>query len=302
LLKVGSSAATCQGARHHGDAAQIQREGNQLDDPRDRASAISARSLNRNPYAGDPDFMASLARGLQVLRAFNASPDGVTIAQLSSRTGIPRAAVRRCLYTLGELGYVTNQLRSFSLTPKMLMLGHAYLSSAPLVVKAQPMLDDVCHLLQESCSISILDGPDIVYVARAASRRILSVALHVGSRLPAYCTAMGQVLLANLPEPALEQYCRETAFVAHTGQTLTDANQLRRRLDTVRRDEYALVDEELEVGLRSVAVAIRDSQGDVVAAMNTSAQSARVPAQELRERFLPVLRVKAAELSTMLRD
>ncbi len=260
------------------------------------------RGTSRNPYAGDPDFMASLARGLEVLRAFDDSPQGVSIAQLSVRTGIPRAAVRRCLYTLGTLGYVTSQQRSFSLTPKMLLLGHAYLSSTTLVAKAQPLLDDVCQTLQESCSLSILDGQNIVYVARSASRRILSVTLHVGSRLPAYCTSLGQALLASLSEEELNAYCRGVRWHAYTAHTLASEAALRSRLELVRRQQFALVDGELEVGLRSVAVAVRGASGAVVAAMNASAQSQRVPTSELRERFLPLLRERATELSLLLRD
>jgi IclR family pca regulon transcriptional regulator len=259
----------------------------------DSSAAIGA-------FSGDPDFMASLARGLAVIRAFNDQPQKMTIAELSRRTGIPRAAVRRCLYTLTQLGYVAASERSFVLTAKMLSLGHAYLSSTPLVVAAQPLLDRVTAVLHESSSLSILDADAVLYIARSATQRIMSVGLQVGSRLPAYCTSMGQVLLANLPAEHLESYLSRTPLIAHTAHTVTVRSKLVKLLYTVRQNGFAVVDQQLEVGLRSVAVPVRDSSGMVVAAINASAQSSRIPLLELEERFLPVLQATANEISLML--
>jgi IclR family pca regulon transcriptional regulator len=251
-------------------------------------------------FSGDPDFMASLARGLAVIRAFHDQPQRMTIAELSRRTGIPRAAVRRCLYTLTQLGYVAAAERSFVLTAKMLSLGHAYLSSTPLVVAAQPLLDRVTAELRESSSLSILDADAVLYIARSATQRIMSVALQVGSRLPAYCTSMGQVLLAHLPASALDAYLLRNPLVAHTPHTITSRPKLQKLLTAVRQNGFAVVDQQLEIGLRSVAVPVRDSSGSVVAAINASAQSSRISLQELEERFLPVLRSTSEDLGHLL--
>ena len=168
----------------------------------------AAAAAGPESHAGDPNFMASLARGLQVIRAFSEFRRNLTISQVSQATGIPRAAARRCLYTLKALGYVDEVDRRFTLRPQVLTLGHAYLSSTPLAVVAQPYLDDVSRRVQESCSAAILDGDDIVYICRSAEKRILSISLLVGTRLPAYCTALGQVLLAHLPAEQLETLSR----------------------------------------------------------------------------------------------
>jgi IclR family pca regulon transcriptional regulator len=159
---------------------------------------------------GDPNFMTSLARGLAVIKAFTEQRRKLTIAQVSQRTGIPRAAARRCLYTLHQMGYVDADKHTYALRPKILALGHAYLSSTPLAVSAQPVLDRVRSALNESCSLAILDGDDILYLARSAASRIIAVQLNVGSRLPAYCTAMGRTLLAHLSERDLDAYLAAT--------------------------------------------------------------------------------------------
>src|SRR5437763_3353009 len=159
-------------------------------------------------FAGDPNFMASLARGLAVIRAFTQQRRHLTIAQLSQRTGIPRAAVRRCLYTLAKLGYVTSDDgRGYSLRPKVLALGHAYLSSTPLATMAQPLLDSISDRLHESSSMAVLEGDEILYVARSTTTtRLMSIDLGLGSRLPAYCSSMGRVLLADLPAAEIDAY------------------------------------------------------------------------------------------------
>ena len=252
--------------------------------------------------SGDPDFMTSLARGLAVIQRFTQQNRSLTIAQLSHRTGIPRAAVRRCLYTLGKLGLVGSEdARTFSLLPKILTLGHAYLSSSTLASFAQPLLDRVSERSGESSSIAILDGTEIIYVARSSiTQRIMSVDLSIGTRLPAYCTSMGRALLADLPPSELDAYLRRVKLVAHTPKTLVAPDRLRKALADAAKDGYAIVDQELELGLRSIAVPVRNASGRVAAAMNISTQASRVPMQDLTRRFLPELASAARELSSML--
>jgi IclR family transcriptional regulator, pca regulon regulatory protein len=251
-------------------------------------------------YAGDPNFMASLARGLQVIRAFSEFRRNLTIAQVSQSTGLSRAAVRRCLYTLSKLGYVGEDNRRFFLRPQVLTLGHAYLSSTPLAITAQPYLDEVSRTLRESCSAAILDGDDIVYICRSAETRIMSISLLVGTRLPAYCTSMGQVLLAHLPDAALEDYLARVRLVGRTDRTITSVPKLRKVLAHVHEAGFALLDQELEVGLRSIAVPVRDGRGSVVAAINVGAHASRVSLEEMQTQFLPPLTKCAQGLGNVL--
>ena len=252
-------------------------------------------------YAGDPNYMASLARGLTVIRAFAQQPHNQTIAQLSHKTGIPRAAVRRCLYTLNQLGYVAANERHFSLAPKILALGHSYLSSTPLVVSALPFLDQVNAKVHESCSIAVLDDDEIVYVARSTrTTRIMSIDLKPGSRLPAYCSSMGRVMLAHLAPADLDKYLDKVKLKPITERTVTAKEKLLQILDAVREKGYAIVDQELEIGLRSIAVPVRNGHGRVVAAMNVGAQAIRVSSREMETSALPHLRAAAQELGTLL--
>jgi IclR family pca regulon transcriptional regulator len=251
-------------------------------------------------HAGDPDFMSSLARGLQVIRAFSEFRRNLTISQVSQATGLSRAAARRCLYTLRELGYMGEENKRYFLRPQVLTLGHAYLSSTPLAVSAQPFLDDVSSNLHESCSAAILDGDDIVYICRSAETRIISISLLVGTRLPAYCTSMGQVLLANLPEDALEAYLDRVKLVGRTNRTITTVPKLRKVLVQVRSAGFALLDQELEVGLRSIAVPVVDRRGNVAAAINVGTHSSRSSIEEMKARFLPALQRCAEGLQQLL--
>ena len=252
-------------------------------------------------HAGDPNFMASLARGLLVIRAFSEYRRNLTISQTSQATGLPRAAARRCLYTLRVLGYVGEDDKRFFLRPQVLTLGHAYLSSTPLAVSAQPYLDEVSRGLRESCSAAILDGDDIVYICRSAETRIMSISLLVGTRLPAYCTSMGQVLLAHLPSDALEEYLARVQLVERTDRTITSVAKLRKALAHVRAAGFAMLDQELEVGLRSIAVPVRDRRGAVVAAINVGTHSSRSSIEEMKSRFLPALTRCARGLGELLR-
>ena len=248
----------------------------------------------------DPSFMTSLARGLAVVRAFSDSRRPLTIAQISQNTGIPRAAVRRCLYTLKQLGYVDAELNNFSLRPKVLTLGYSYLSSTPLTVSAQPCLNNITRQLNESCSLAVLDDTEILYVSRSAAGRVMSVALNTGSRLPAYCTSLGRVMLAHLPEPALEEYFAKVKLRAMTEKTIVSQQRLREILDDIRQAGFAVIDEELEVGLRSIAVPVRGASGTVLAALNVGAQASRVSRRQMEEEFLPVLLRGAQELQVLL--
>jgi len=252
--------------------------------------------------SGDPNFMTSLARGLAVIRGFSQQRRKMSIAQLSLRTGIPRAAVRRCLYTLGKLGYIaSDDGRAFALRPQILSLGHAYLSSVPLVMAAQPVLDQVTEAIHESCSLAILDGDEILYVARSsASMRIMSIDLGVGSRLPAHCTSMGRVLLAGMAAEALTGYLRRVKLVPYTSRTIVARDALALAIESTRREQFALVDQELEIGLRSIAVPVKDFRGNVAAAINVSVQATRVSGADMQRTFLPALRAAADELGMLL--
>ena len=248
----------------------------------------------------DPSFMTSLARGLAVVQAFSDSRKPQTIAQISQKTGIPRAAVRRCLFTLQQLGYVDAELNNFSLRPKVLTLGYSYLSSTPLTVSSQPYLNAISRDLGESCSIAVLDDSEVLYVARSAASRVMSVALNTGSRLPAYCTSLGRVMLAHLPPAELDAYFAKVKLKPMTDKTETNQKRLRELLVQVRQDGYAINDEELELGLRSIAVPVRGASGQVLAALNVGAQASRVSEERMRQEFLPILQRGAQELSVLL--
>jgi len=252
--------------------------------------------------SGDPNFMTSLARGLAVIRGFSQQRRKMSIAQLSLRTGIPRAAVRRCLYTLSKLGYVQSEDgRMFALRPQILSLGHAYLSSVPLVMAAQPILDQVSAAIHESCSLAIQDGDEILYVARSsASTRIMSIDLGVGSRLPANCTSMGRVLLAGLADDELAAFLRRVKLTPFTHRTIVQKDALADAIARVRRQQYAVVDQELEIGLRSIAVPVKDFRQRVAAAINVSVQATRVSVAEMEKTFLPALDAAAQELGMLL--
>ena len=249
---------------------------------------------------GDPDFMTSLARGLHVIRAFSGVDRRLTIADVSRATGLTRAVVRRCLYTLRELGYAATDGRTYSLQPRILNLGYAYLSTAPIPIAAQPVLEELSEQLGEATSVAVLDDGAVVYVARAATRRIMAVTLGVGTRLPAYCTAHGRVLLAAMPPEQAARELSKSELVAHTRFTVTSPQRIDELLAEARADGFALSDQELEIGLRALAVPVRNVVGATVAAMNVSAQASRVTRRELLEKGLPLLRAAAERLGNQL--
>ncbi|MEU2105170.1 IclR family transcriptional regulator domain-containing protein [Nocardia sp. NPDC004085] len=247
-----------------------------------------------------PDYVQSLARGLAVLRTFDADHTRLTLSEVARRTDLTRATARRFLLTLIELGYVRTNGTVFWLTPRVLEIGYSYLSGLGLPELAQPHLEALTESVHESASVSVLDGADVVYVARVAVRRIMTVTITIGTRFPAYATSMGRVLLAGLPEPELDGYLRGVELAPLTGRTLATPKALRAEISRVRADGYCVVDEELEVGLRSLAAPIRDRTGDVVAAVNLSTQTARYSADAVRRDLLPHLLRTAAAISADL--
>ena len=218
-------------------------------------------------------FVQSLARGLAVIRAFDASAPELTLSEVARATGLTRAAARRFLLTLADLGYVRTDGRLFALSPRVLELGYAYLSSLSLPEVAEPHLERLVAEVHESSSVSVLDGEDVVYVARVPTARIMRVAISVGTRFPAHATSMGRVLLAGLPDDALEEFLAGADLPRLTARTVSTADALRRELRRVRAQGWALVDQELEEGLRSVAAPIRDRSGDVIAAITAPERS-----------------------------
>lgn len=235
------------------------------------------------------DFSTSLARGLRVITAFDRDNDEMTLSEVSRRSDMTRAAARRYLLTLCELGYVAGDGKYFRLTPRVLELGFAFLTSMHIWERAQPFMEQLTEQVNESCSISVLEGNDIVYVARVPTKRIMSVALGIGTRLPAYCTSMGRVLLADQRPSELDAFFQHGQFAALTPHTITDPVALREIIAEVRRNGYAVVDQELEIGLRSIAVPIRNQAGRVLAAMNVSGHASRISVEEMRQRFLSPL-------------
>jgi len=258
----------------------------------------SASSADTAP--GD-SFVQSFARGLAVIRSFSAEAADQTLSEVAERTGLTRAGARRILLTLQSLAYVEQQDKRFRLTPKILDLGFAYLSSLPLWNLAEPAMSRLVRDVQESCSAAVLDGTDIVYVLRVPTQKIMSINLGIGSRLPAYCTSMGRMLLAGLPADQLAQRLAQTEARKLTRHTVTNARKLTRLIATAREQQWCLVSEELEEGLVSLSVPIVDRSGQFVAAMNVSSQLNRTPPDFMVERFLPKLKAAAAEISAMLR-
>jgi len=247
------------------------------------------------------DFVRSLERGLSVIRAFDAEHPELTLSEVARSTGLTRAAARRFLRTLVELEYVSTDGRLFALRPKVLELGYAYLSGLGLPEIALPHLENLVATVHESSSVSILDGADVVYVARVPTKRIMTVSISVGTRFPAYATAMGRVLLASRPGEWLESYLASVRLRPLTRNTIVDPVVLREELGLVREQGWSLVDEELEEGLRSIAVPIRRADGLVVAAVNVSAHVGRGDAVTIREDLLPHLTSTAEAIQEDLR-
>ena len=249
----------------------------------------------------DSDFVQSLDRGLAVIRAFGPDRERLSLSEVARATGLTRAAARRFLLTLVKLGYVRSDGRAFSLRPKVLELGYAYLSGLALPDVAEPHLEELSAKLHESSSISVLDGHHIIYVARVATKRIMTVAISVGTRFPAYAASMGRVLLAGLSEEELDRYLAEATFEAFTDQTVTDPGRLREIVHEVAKQGYSIVDQELEEGLRAIAAPIRDSSGAVTAAINVSAHASRFRPDAMLTQLLPALLETASHIEADLK-
>ena len=222
------------------------------------------------------------------------------MASISTQTGLSRAVVRRCLYTLEQMGYVRSTANVYQLEPQVLALAQPYFSSSSLPVLAQEFLDRVKQETNESCSLAVLDGDDVVYVARSAAGRIMTVSIAIGSRLPAYCTSLGRVLLSALSSDELDTYLSRVERRRHTKHTLTTVRDLKHAIARAHDQGHALVNEELEIGLRSIAVPVRDRQHSVIAAVNVGAQATRMNQQTMLRDILPVLRAAADDLGERL--
>ncbi|MGY2067563.1 IclR family transcriptional regulator domain-containing protein [Blastococcus sp. SYSU DS0619] len=244
----------------------------------------------------DGTYVQSLDRGLAVIRAFDAEHPRLQLSEVARATGLTRAAARRFLLTLVQLGYVRADGREFSLRPRVLELGYSYLSGLTLPDVAQPHLEALVSRVQESSSLSVLDGDDVVYVARVHTKRIMTVMITVGTRFPAYATSMGRVLLAGLPAGELDAYLGRAELAPLTARTVTTATELRRTLDAVREQGFAMVDQELEEGLRSAAAPVRDRGGAVVAAVNLSVSASRTSLEQLEHEFVPPLLETATQI------
>jgi IclR family pca regulon transcriptional regulator len=246
-------------------------------------------------------YVQSLERGLAVIRAFDAHHSELTLSEVARACDLTRAAARRFLLTLVDLGYVRSDGRLFALSPRVLELGYAYLSSLTLPEVAEPHLESLVAEVRESSSVCVLDGDDVVYVARVPTSRIMTVAINVGTRFPAYATSMGRVLLAGLPDEELEKYLDRVRIIPFTLRTLSTVKALRSELLKVRTHGYSIVDQELEEGLRSLAAPIRDRSGRVVAAMNISVHASRNSVESMRRDLLPKLLATAAKINADLR-
>lgn len=234
------------------------------------------------------DIMGGLAKGLAVIETFTAERPRQSIAEVAAASGLDRATARRCLLTLAQNGYADWDGKFFTLTPRVLRLGTACLATMPLPQIVQPFLDALSDQIGQSSSVSVLDGAEIVYVARAAQRKVMSVALMPGSRLPAHCTSMGRVMLAALPDDQARALLGPGPLPARTPHTLTDPEAVMAELARVRAQGHALIDQEVEDGLRSIAVPVLNARGRVVAALNVGV-SAAVPLEDMTTRLLPAL-------------
>lgn len=246
-------------------------------------------------------YVQSFARGLEVIRSFSAERPVQTLSEVAAQTGLTRAGARRILLTLQTLGYIHSDGKYFQLTARILDLGYAYLSSQPIWNLASPLMEALSEKVQESCSAGVLDGLDVVYVVRVHAHKIMSTNLGVGSRLPAFWTSMGRMLLAGLPRAQLQQLLAECPRVAYTRHTLVEDADLLRAIAQVREQGWALINQELEEGLISVAAPLINAQGQTVGAINVSGQVNRTNAQEMESRILPHLLSTAQSVSQLLR-
>lgn len=251
------------------------------------------------PAPGD-SYVQSFARGLQVIRSFSATAPRQTLSEVAAASGLTRAGARRILLTLQTLGYVASDGKLFSLTPRILDLGFAYLSSMPIWDRAEPVMEALVQQVQESCSAAVLDATDIIYVLRVPTHKIMRISLGVGSRLPAYCTSMGRLLLADLEDEEIRERLAASAREAFTKHTVTEADALFAKVMQARKQGWCLVNQELEEGLISIAAPIVDRAGRAVAALNISGQANRTSAKVMQDTMLPALLEAARTISRLL--
>jgi IclR family pca regulon transcriptional regulator len=268
----------------------------------DAGPAADAGLTAADPQVRNSDFVQSLDRGLAVIRAFGPDRDRLSLSEVARATGLTRAATRRFLLTLVKLGYVRSDGREFSLRPRVLELGYAYLSGLALPEIAAPHLEELVGRVRESSSISVLDGHHIVYIARVPTKRIMAVAISVGTRFPAYATSMGRVLLAGMSPDELDRYLDEAVLEPITARTVTDPGRLRDIVAEVARQGYAIVDQELEEGLRAIAAPIRGNGGSTAAAINISAHASRISMAAMRSELLPALLETASRIEADLKS
>lgn len=248
----------------------------------------------------DRDIMGGLGKGLQVIETFTPERPRQSIAEVSAASGLDRATARRCLLTLSHFGYADYDGKFFTLTPRVLRLGTACLATMPLPKLVQPLLDDLSQSLGQSSSVSILDGDEIVYVARAAQIKVMSIALMPGSRLPAYCTSMGRVLLAALPPAEALAILQSRPLVARTTRTKVEIGAIIDELDVIRGQGYGLIDQEVELGLRSIAIPLTNARGQTIAALNVGVPLIHSAVEDLADAYLTPLKTVQAELSRLL--
>lgn len=247
------------------------------------------------------EFVRALARGLSVIESFDADHAQLTLSDVAKRTDMTRATARRLLHTLHQLGYVATDGKYFSLRPKVLNLGFAYLTSLNFEQIAQPFIEKLVEEVQESCSMSVLDGTEVVYVLRVPTKRIMSIGINVGTRLPAAHTSMGRVLLSALDPDQLDTFFVAAPLSAHTKRAITDRSRLEAELAKTRERGWAIVDQELEDGLRSVAAPVRARDGAVIAAINLSGHASRITIERMVDDFVPPLLRTADAISDALR-
>lgn len=259
----------------------------------------NAEEISRWP-AGSDSFVEAFAKGLALIGAFGDSPGGLTMPELAKRTGLPRAGVRRLLLTLVTLGLAGERDGRFALTPRTLRLGYAYLSSLTLREIAQPMIEATARECDEIVAVSVLDGDELTYIARAEPSTVLRRSLTVGSRLPAFCTSMGRVLLAGLPDERAEALLTRAARPAFTRRTVTDVKALMREIAKIRAQGWSFVSEELELGTCGIAAPIRNAQGQTVAALNISTNLGRHAEKAFVKRFKPMLLSLAERIAASL--
>ena len=246
------------------------------------------------------DFVTAFARGLAVIRTFERGAESLTLSQVAARTNLTRGSARRFLLTLEALGYVSQNGNNFQLSPKVLDLGYSYLSSIPLWEKAQPFMKEIVDTIDESCSLGVLDGPDVVYIARVPPRHVYTIPVQVGTRMPAYVNAMGRVLLAALSDASLKRYFTELQPRQLTPRTTTNVEQLREVVARARVEGYAMPEDEVYEGRRSLAVPIRNREGDTIASINVSAMNSRADRDKFHGTFLPLLQRAAQQIGSSL--